>query len=392
MLSSWDAHLGRGVSCLLFTEDGTHLISGGKDSMIHVWSVPEIVEEKGAALLSACLGDVFVGPGGGAGAPPVLCPVHTWSGHSLAVTSLSFFPGHKCGFGAGATGRLLSTSLDHTVKIWQAGLEQPLATVSMPAPCHCATTDLCSRCIYIGLGDGDIASVPLLQYPLPSTVGLSAADDEQAGTNVFRGHAKAVTSLAVSPDGSRLLSASEDGRVCSWECRTRQHLQTMIPCDKPSGGDASKAATPLGAGGLGAVTFLALVPRPRHLPGNRGLQSDARFTSLLANASAPRPGPSLAPFTLQRYVADGGIGAVHQRLQPADLPYILGKRGAESAFGSAPVASDGGGQGDGAGSGGGTAAPAGVQAQLAALQEQNAKLAEFSTQMYEAKLAEFATQ
>ena len=53
MLSSWDAHLGRGVSCLIFSQDGSHLISGGKDSMIHVWSMPEIVEEKGAALLAA---------------------------------------------------------------------------------------------------------------------------------------------------------------------------------------------------------------------------------------------------------------------------------------------------------------------------------------------------
>jgi hypothetical protein len=87
-------------------------------------------------------------------------------------------------------------------------------------------------------------------------------------------------------------------------------------------------------------------------------------------------------------VADGGTGAVHQRLQAADLPYILGQRGDASAFGcgiwpdgslrgGAQAGQNAHGEGSVAGS-----APASMHAQLAALQEQNLKLAEFSTQMY----------
>ncbi|KAJ4943246.1 LOW QUALITY PROTEIN: WD repeat-containing protein 18-like [Gymnodraco acuticeps] len=77
------------VTCLKFTDDSSHFISGGKDNMALVWSLCSVIQLD-------------------LNAPPE--PRHILSRHSLPITDL------HCGL-MGAQARVATASLDQTVKV-----------------------------------------------------------------------------------------------------------------------------------------------------------------------------------------------------------------------------------------------------------------------------------
>lgn len=78
------------------SDDESLLISGGEDGSIHCWSLANIFNYSSSHTDSS---------------KRVITPYITWSVHSLPITSL------YCGIG-GLNGRLLSTSLDRTCKVF----------------------------------------------------------------------------------------------------------------------------------------------------------------------------------------------------------------------------------------------------------------------------------
>jgi WD40 repeat protein len=63
--------------------------------------------------------------------------------------------------------------------------------------------------------------VPLLLSPAGG-VGAPSSDLQR-----FKGHTRPVTDLCVSPSGTTLVSASEDGTVRVWDVRSRQVTATV---------------------------------------------------------------------------------------------------------------------------------------------------------------------
>lgn len=179
LVSQWPAHFNE-ILALSFTGGEEMLVSAGKDSMVHCW------------LLSQVFGSTDV------------TPYRSWSGHALPVTSLT----------CTAT-RVLTSSLDHTCKLWAYHSDAALSSLVFPSAITCATMDQGETVIYAGSNDCSIYAVDLL------------GSDRQAQDQTFQGHTKPVTSVSLSLDGTILLSTSLDGSIKLWDTKSFQLIRNL---------------------------------------------------------------------------------------------------------------------------------------------------------------------
>ncbi|XP_057397286.1 WD repeat-containing protein 18 isoform X2 [Balaenoptera acutorostrata] len=184
------------VSCLQFTGDSSHFVSGGKDCLVLAWS-----------LCSVLQADPSRTPG----------PRHVWSRHTLPITDL------HCGFG-GPLARVATASLDQTVKLWEISSGELLLSVLFDVSIMAVTMDLAEHHMFCGGSDGSIFQVDLCTWPGQRE---KSFQPEQDHGKVFRGHRNQVTCLSVSTDGSVLLSGSHDETVRLWDVQSQQCLRTV---------------------------------------------------------------------------------------------------------------------------------------------------------------------
>lgn len=140
MLRYWDAHYSA-VNALGFTDDNLCLISAERHAYIRAWRLAELldVSERARARQPAAF--------------------RVWTDHTLPVTDLSIGVG-------GAACRVISASLDQTVKIWCLASGDLVATVVFPTKCMAVTTDPAERDLYVGGSDGVVYPVSLSGVPL----------------------------------------------------------------------------------------------------------------------------------------------------------------------------------------------------------------------------------
>jgi WD40 repeat protein len=128
--------------------------------------------------------------------------------------------------GCGEGSALLATaSLDRTVKLWSLATGQLLRTITLPAGVTSVTLDAGEHVLLAGCVDGSIWEAALagqqLAAPAAAAAGSSAAagaSDAAAaaaaaagvlggpGSCCYEGHSKAISSLAITPDGEQLVS------------------------------------------------------------------------------------------------------------------------------------------------------------------------------------------
>ena len=108
MYHSWDAH-DRHINVLKFTHDGAALISGSEDSGVSVWSVARFVVIIPCVMLLTQTVIVRLVDNDAQNELPT--PYCTLSDHTLPVKDII------CGLGAFPTCRVLTASLDHSVKV-----------------------------------------------------------------------------------------------------------------------------------------------------------------------------------------------------------------------------------------------------------------------------------
>jgi WD40 repeat protein len=125
-------------------------------------------------------------------------------GHEQAVTSAAFSPDDR---------RIVSSSFDKTVRIWDVAGGAPLMTLrGHTAWVWSAAFSPDGRLIVSASGD--------------KTVRIwDAASGAQL--TILRGHEDGVTSAAFSPDGRRIVSASGDGTVRIWDANRGVLLSTL---------------------------------------------------------------------------------------------------------------------------------------------------------------------
>uniref|UniRef100_A0A8C0FK25 WD repeat-containing protein 18 n=1 Tax=Bubo bubo TaxID=30461 RepID=A0A8C0FK25_BUBBB len=165
------------LTCLCFTDDSSHFLSGAKDCLALVWNLYSVLQAEPSQIPD---------------------PRHVWSRHSLPITDLC------CGFG-GPLARAATASLDQTAKLWEVSSGELLLSVLFDVGIMAVTLDLSEYHMFCGGMDGSIFQVDLCAWV----------------------SANQVTCLSVSTDGSLLLSGSHDETVRLWDIQSKQCLKTM---------------------------------------------------------------------------------------------------------------------------------------------------------------------
>ena len=195
------------------------MLSGSADSNVHVWSIPALLS------FTSALNNSHVAQ---------LTPLRSLSSHRAAVTSITIGHGHW------STNIALSAALDKTCRVWDYRIGDLLHTFLLPQIPLCLALDPADRAMYAGLEDGSIQSIDF--YKQSPFEGL---DGEQHGSHtpsqpLPSEHwrlppetSSQALCLAVSYDGTTILSGHDDGKVFSWDVAKGRYAGRLLDLQVP---------------------------------------------------------------------------------------------------------------------------------------------------------------
>ncbi|KAG8377598.1 hypothetical protein BUALT_Bualt08G0049700 [Buddleja alternifolia] len=189
LLKKWHAHL-RAVTCLVFNDDQSLLISGAEDGSIRVWSLFLIFDDARREDARH------------------LFEYNFQEHSSRRVTDI------KTGYG-GCNAIIVSASEDRTCKVWSLSSGKLLRTIVFPSVIDAISLDPGEHVFYAGGRDGKIYIAGL------SAPATSNGDYGKHIIGTLSEQSKPITCLASSADGFLLVSGSEDGMIRVLDTRTR---------------------------------------------------------------------------------------------------------------------------------------------------------------------------
>ncbi|KAJ3837890.1 WD40 repeat-like protein [Lentinula raphanica] len=214
LFNSWDAHY-RQINVLRFTSDGAALLSGSDDSGISAWSVSRLLDEDSQNTHSL--------------------PYFTLSDHTLPVTDII------CGMGAFPECRVLSSSIDHSVKLWDLSSRSLLTTFMFPEAISCLAWEPTERLFFAASAspEGAIYQMNLFRQPEDKSsparaVGGGGVNDIIHHTDESSGSGKKrlinvgqpITCLSLSLT-CNLLVGTSTGLIHIYDTPTHQLLRTI---------------------------------------------------------------------------------------------------------------------------------------------------------------------
>lgn len=244
LLKIWQAHY-RAVSALCLSPDGSILLSGGQDGVVHSWPIIHAIRPAASAVRMAktstsqqhqqhqhqgtetsnFLSDSNVG----------VRPLHSWSHHTMPVTSI--VSGVQ---GSGGGGLVITASLDCSIKLYSLAQGSLLRTEKFGHAVTALEIDSSETAVYAGCSDGSVWQVNLncTAHDVIASVHSDAntiRKSSSGGTtshstkSVIQGttHKRFVTALALNMMGTLLISASDDGALHFCDTYTLQSTRTM---------------------------------------------------------------------------------------------------------------------------------------------------------------------
>ena len=230
-----DGHLAA-VTALLFCNDGHTLVSGSIDHSVAVWNLDEVPEttpieehSDGYAVVATAPGTPMVAAGRGDGV------VRLWdvANHELvtsfgdkgetkpaAVTALSFSNDAEL---------LAVGSRDGMLSIWKGGSDAPLLQKKGPLITSMAWLPKKTGVVFAFGDRGSLVDEPVAFGAAGGRIAVGARGLGGVVMNDFRGrpgytvdrHSMGIAAVAITPDGRRVVTASEDGTARVWDLATR---------------------------------------------------------------------------------------------------------------------------------------------------------------------------
>uniref|UniRef100_A0A5B7BLE7 Uncharacterized protein n=1 Tax=Davidia involucrata TaxID=16924 RepID=A0A5B7BLE7_DAVIN len=192
LLKKWHAHY-RAVTCLVYCDDQSLLISGAEDGCVRVWSLIMIFDD----LRREEAGHLYE---------------YSFSEHTLRVTDIVTGSG-------GCNAIIVSASEDRTCKVWSLSRGILLRNIVFPSIIDATALDPGEHVFYAGGRDGKIYIAAL---------NAQGTTNNSYGMHIIGSlfdHSKAVTCLAFAADGISLVSGSEDGMVRVWNSKTHNIIR-----------------------------------------------------------------------------------------------------------------------------------------------------------------------
>ncbi|ETW79118.1 hypothetical protein HETIRDRAFT_156059 [Heterobasidion irregulare TC 32-1] len=215
LFNSWEAHY-RQISVLRFSHDGTALFSGSEDSGVSVWSVSRLVDDDLQSELPTSYTQL--------------------SDHTLPITDI------VCGVGSFPSCRLLTASVDHSVKLWDLSSKTLLTTFHFPHAIACIAWDVTERLFFAASTDGSIHQVNLFSVREDKTGGriteavggagvsdiirIGDQDPREAKKRLIS-IGEPVTTLKISLTTSLLLVGTSTGLINIYDIPSRQLLRSI---------------------------------------------------------------------------------------------------------------------------------------------------------------------
>lgn len=183
------------VTCLVFSEDDSLLISGFKNGSIRVWSLLMIFDDVRRREASKIY-------------------EYSFSEHTLCVNDVVI------GYG-GYNAIIASASDDRTCKVWSLSNGMLQRNIIFPSKIKAIALDPAEHALYAGGEDGKIYIVAL------NTTRISTDNHVSYIIGSFSNHSKAVTCLAYSAGENYLISGSDDGIVRVWNASTHNIIRVF---------------------------------------------------------------------------------------------------------------------------------------------------------------------
>ncbi len=169
---------------MAFLPDGTRAVSAGDDGVLVVWD----------------LGDIAA--------------IDRLEGHTAKIADLAVSDDGT---------RVATAGWDATVRVWDLGRRTEVQRLDHPTAVNAVAFAPGGTIVYLGDKDGRIGVWRVTDSAL----------DRHLPVHDNAAHDMAVTDIAVSPDGSRLLSAGIDATVRLWDVDTQSELRVLRGHDGP---------------------------------------------------------------------------------------------------------------------------------------------------------------